>query len=174
MEKLIRNSGLSQECSLIHISSPDFPDPFNLRKQIVLKMLLNAHSTGVMAKLGRVLGNTMTNVSPSNLKLIGRATFLIMSHVNDTLSQKEWIEKFGKNEPIKFHEANAILFDAIEYVNSKNVGQTAEVALSIIRILEALRTKNFTSWDSTLSILQRETLENYLLRLNPAMRVKSR
>jgi N-acetylmuramic acid 6-phosphate (MurNAc-6-P) etherase len=40
-------------------------------------MLLNAHSTAVMAGLGRLVGNTMTNVSPSNLKLIGRATNLI-------------------------------------------------------------------------------------------------
>ena len=55
-------------------------------------MLLNAHSTAVMARLGRVIGNTMTNVSPSNLKLIGRATFLIQSHVNDVLARPDWVE----------------------------------------------------------------------------------
>jgi N-acetylmuramic acid 6-phosphate etherase len=49
-------------------------DPFGLLPQVGLKMLLNAHSTAVMTRLGRVIGNTMTNVSPSNLKLIGRAT----------------------------------------------------------------------------------------------------
>ena len=48
-------------------------------------MLLNAHSTAVMAGLGRLVGNTMTNVSPSNLKLIGRATNLIRMHVNQAL-----------------------------------------------------------------------------------------
>lgn len=156
----------------VHISLPYFPDPLSLRKHIELKMLLNAHSTGVMAKLGRVVGNTMTNVSPSNLKLIGRATYLIMSHVNDVLSQREWIEKYGKTEPIKFDEANAVLFDAMEFVSSSNIGQTAEVALSIIRILEALKTKKFVSWEDSLNILKKEGLENYLLKLNPAIRVK--
>lgn len=156
----------------VHISLPHFPDPLSLRKHIALKMLLNAHSTGVMAKLGRVVGNTMTNVSPSNLKLIGRATYLIMSHVNDALSQREWIEKYGKTEPIKFDEANTVLFDAIEFVSSSNIGQTAEVSLSIIRILEALKTKKFVSWETSLDILKKEGLENYLLKLNPAIRVK--
>jgi hypothetical protein len=135
-------------------------------------MLLNSHSTAVMAKLGRVVGNTMTNVNPSNLKLIGRATYLIMSHVNDTLSQKEWIEKYGKIEPISFSEANAVLFDAMDFVNSSNIGQTAEVSLSIIRILEAFKRKSFVSWEDALKILERDGLENYLIKLNPAIRVK--
>ncbi len=66
-------------------------DPFALKAQVAIKMLLNAHSTAIMAKLGKVVGNTMTNVSPSNLKLIGRATFLIQSHVNDALSRPGWV-----------------------------------------------------------------------------------
>ena len=41
-------------------------------------MALNSHSTAVMAKLGRVVGNTMTNVRPGNLKLIGWATYIIL------------------------------------------------------------------------------------------------
>ena len=52
---------------------------------VSLKMALNAHSTAVMAALGRLVGNTMTNVSPSNLKLVGRATNLILMHVNQAL-----------------------------------------------------------------------------------------
>lgn len=160
------------DLQLVHVTLPHFSDPLSLRRHITLKMLLNAHSTAVMAKLGRVVGNTMTNVSPSNLKLIGRATYLIMSHVNDTLSQKEWIEKYGRYELLSFSEANAVLFDAINFVNSSNLGQTAEVPLSIIRILEALRTKKFVSWEDALQILQREGLENFLLKLNPAIRVK--
>jgi N-acetylmuramic acid 6-phosphate (MurNAc-6-P) etherase len=52
-------------------------DLFARAQLVALKMLLNAHSTAVMAGLGRLVGNTMTNVSPSNLKLIGRATNLI-------------------------------------------------------------------------------------------------
>ncbi|MCK7499717.1 MAG: hypothetical protein MZW92_61945 [Comamonadaceae bacterium] len=70
-------------------------DAFGIRQQMAAKMLLNAHSTAVMAKLGKVVGNTMTNVSPSNLKLIGRATFLIQSHVNDVLGTAEWVKANG-------------------------------------------------------------------------------
>ncbi|MGE9296205.1 MAG: hypothetical protein ACQKBV_07975 [Puniceicoccales bacterium] len=46
--------------------------PF-LEKQILLKMLLNTHSTLVMGCLGRYAGNVMTYVKPSNNKLIDRA-----------------------------------------------------------------------------------------------------
>lgn len=60
-------------------------DPINLWEHVGLKMLLNAVSTAIMAKLNRTVGNTMTDVRPGNLKLIGRATFLIKSHVNHTL-----------------------------------------------------------------------------------------
>jgi N-acetylmuramic acid 6-phosphate etherase len=40
---------------------------------LLLKVLLNAHSTLVMGRLGRYEGNVMTYVSPSNYKLIDRA-----------------------------------------------------------------------------------------------------
>lgn len=172
IEKVAKKANFGEKILFVHISIPPFPDPILLRRHITLKMLLNSHSTAVMAKLGRVVGNTMTNVSPSNLKLIGRATYLIMSHVNDTLSQMEWIEKYGKMESISFASANTVLFNAINYVSSSNMGQTSEVALSIIRILEALKTKKFVSWEDALTILNREGLENYLLKLNPAIRAK--
>lgn len=44
-----------------------------LDTQTLLKMLLNAHSTLVMGRLGRYEGNLMTYVKPSNNKLIDRA-----------------------------------------------------------------------------------------------------
>ncbi|NTV80015.1 MAG: hypothetical protein HGA24_01130, partial [Candidatus Aminicenantes bacterium] len=115
-------------------------DPFGIRRQMAAKMLLNAHSTAVMAKLGKVVGNTMTNVSPSNLKLIGRATYLIQSHVNDVLGRAEWVLANGAREPISYGEANAVLYDSIAFIRGRPdmAGQTAEVALSIIRILESL------------------------------------
>jgi hypothetical protein len=61
------------------------PDPLNIRSRIALKMIMNAHSTAVMTKLGRVVGNTMTNVRAANLKLIGRATYLAKMHIDDIL-----------------------------------------------------------------------------------------
>ena len=42
--------------------------------RIGVKMLLNALSTCTMVRLGRVLGNRMIWVVPSNLKLIDRST----------------------------------------------------------------------------------------------------
>ena len=123
-------------------------DPLNLKREILLKILLNAHSTGVMAKLGKVVGNTMTNVKPSNLKLIGRATHLIHNHVNDHV-------------PITYEEANAVLFEASDFLAGKE-GQTGEVELSIIRILGTFRKKRGISWDKALLIAETEGLEQYL------------
>jgi hypothetical protein len=142
-------------------------DPFGLRRQIALKMLLNAHSTGIMAALGRVIGNTMTNVSPSNLKLIGRATFLILSHVNDVIAQPQWMAERGAREPVSFAEANAVLFDAIDYVRAQEMGQTAEVALSIIRMIEALRRNACVTWAEARAILDGEGLASYLQKTTP-------
>jgi hypothetical protein len=154
----------------VHLVLDSGPDPLSLHRHVALKMLLNAHSTGIMAVLGRVIGNTMTYVSPSNLKLIGRATFLILSHVNDTLKQEEWTARYGRVDPIEFAEANAVLFEAIEYVRTGEMGQTAEVALSIIRILEALRTAGPATWDDAARILNGEGLASYLARHNPSLK----
>jgi hypothetical protein len=145
-------------------------DPLALRRNVALKMLLNAHSTGIMASLGRVIGNTMTSVSPSNLKLIGRATYLVISHVNDVLNQPEWVTRHGPGEALTFAEANAVLMDAIEYVRFRVMGQTAEVALSIIRILDALDRNGPVTWEEAQEILEGEGLDQYLMRLNPALK----
>jgi len=142
-------------------------DPFGLKPQIAAKMLLNAHSTAIMTKLGKVIGNTMTNVSPSNLKLIGRATFLIQSHVNDTLSRPQWVRTLGRRKPISYGEANTVLFDSIAYLKGKRemTGQTAEVGLSIIRILESLKQKRGLTSDEALEILRKSGLSAYLSAL---------
>jgi hypothetical protein len=144
-------------------------DPLDVNRQTLLKILLNAHSTAVMARMGRVVGNTMTNVNPSNLKLIGRATYLIMSHVNDAVSQEEWAQKYGRIDAITYDQANAVLYDAMDFV-SKQAGQTSEVELSILRILEALRNDVSLGWKEVLSISETVGLEEYLEKHNPALR----
>jgi len=148
--------------SPVKISSKN--DPLGLKQQIALKILLNAHSTAVMARLGKVIGNTMTNVSPSNLKLIGRATYLIQSHVNDILSNPQWVKLYGTQKPISYEEANAVLFDSISFLKDKQkeAGKTAEVGLSIIRILETFRLKRGLSQEEALSILKNKGLSEYL------------
>jgi hypothetical protein len=144
-------------------------DPLGLRREIGLKMLLNAHSTAVMTRLGRVIGNTMTNVSPSNLKLIGRATYLIQSHVNDVLSRPDWVKRYGPRDAITYGEANAVLFEALGFLKDreKTAGQTAEVALSIIRILESLRQNRGLMNADALKIVRRVGLDRYILALGP-------
>ena len=136
-------------------------------RQIALKILLNAHSTAVMARLGKVIGNTMTNVSPSNLKLIGRATFLIQSHVNDVLKNPRWVKKYGIQKPLIYGVANAVLFDSIGFLKNKKAkaGQTAEVALSIIRILEAIRQGQNVSRNTAFELVNSVGLANYLSNL---------
>ncbi|MEY2428041.1 MAG: hypothetical protein QOJ40_926 [Verrucomicrobiota bacterium] len=67
-----------------------------------LKMLLNALSTCTMVRLGRVMGNYMIWVVPSNLKLIDRST--------------RYIQKLtGMDYP----QANDRLFEVIEYVEPR-------------------------------------------------------
>jgi hypothetical protein len=142
-------------------------DPFGLEQQVAAKMMLNAHSTAVMAKLGRVIGNTMTNVSPSNLKLVGRATYLIQSHVNDVLGQPSWVKAFGRREPISYGEANAVLYDSIAFFKDRSAeaGQTAEVAFSIIRILESVKQRRGIGRDEALEIVRSPGLASYLASL---------
>jgi len=151
----------------VELVVPSDNDPFRLGQNIALKMLLNAHSTAVMAKLGRVIGNTMTNVSPTNLKLIGRATFLIQLHVNDALGNPGWVRQFSTRRPITYGEANAVLYDSIAYMKERieDVGQAAEVPLSIIRILEALRRKRDFTADEALEMVKTPGLAAYLAGL---------
>ncbi len=166
LEEGIRRAFAARGGSLVvvPVHVPASADPFGLRQQIAAKMLLNAHSTAVMAKLGKVVGNTMTNVSPSNLKLVGRATYLIQSHVNDVLGLAGWVKANGGRDPISYGEANAVLFDSIAYLKDRQAeaGQTAEVAFSIIRILESLRQKRGVSHEETLETVKTVGLSAYL------------
>ena len=131
-------------------------DPLLIRQHIGLKMLLNAHSTGVMAKMGRVVSNTMTNVNPGNLKLIGRATFLILSHIVENLP--------GENI-FSYSEANAVLFSSIAYCQaSGNSGKNSEVGLCIIRVLETFKRGVDVTWEEAERMLVEGGLEQYLLK----------
>ena len=70
--------------------------------RVAVKMVLNAISTCVMVRLGRVMGNTMIYVVPSNLKLIDRATRYI-----------------SRLTSLDYVAANELLFEAIEYVEPR-------------------------------------------------------
>jgi len=112
-----------------------------------------------MAKLDRVLGNSMIYVYPGNLKLTGRATYLIQIHINSILSSKP---KFKDIPKIDYNQANAILFDASKYIEEHNLrDKVAIIPLVIIRVFEALQNKPST-WESARKILEKETLSKYL------------
>ncbi|WP_428268021.1 hypothetical protein [Haliangium sp.] len=142
------------------------PDPLLLRHHIAAKVLLNAHSTAVMARLGRVVSNTMTNVRPSNLKLIGRATFLIMSHANDCLAQP--VRPGQATETIDFGEANAVLFDVMEWLAREGRANLSEVELAIVRVVASARAGRALTWDEACALLERDGLAGFLARHAPS------
>jgi len=57
-----------------HLPTPPACERLGAVTRVGVKMLLNALSTCIMARLGRVRGNYMIYVAPTNLKLIDRAT----------------------------------------------------------------------------------------------------
>ncbi|MFZ1073002.1 MAG: hypothetical protein WAO21_06145 [Verrucomicrobiia bacterium] len=70
--------------------------------RVAVKLVMNALSTCTMVRLGRVMGNYMVWVVPSNLKLIDRATRYI-------------VQLTGLN----YEAANGLLFEVIEYVEPR-------------------------------------------------------
>jgi N-acetylmuramic acid 6-phosphate etherase len=170
IEKVTTALNLDTEKDIvIHFYLPASDDPLGINRQTLLKMLLNGHSTAVMARLARIVGNTMTHVNPSNLKLIGRATYLIRSHVNDTISTQEWRQRHGKTEAITYAEANAVLFEAMGFIAGRDE-QISEVELSVIRILEALKKRRFIRWEEAIHVQNEIGLERYLEQNNPKLR----
>jgi len=81
-----------------------------LFNHLMVKMLLNAHSTLIMGLMGRYEGNVMTWVRPSNNKLIDRAARYILqilkqkdkapSYEDVVLKIFEEIENLNENEPV--------------------------------------------------------------------------
>ena len=89
-----------------------------------LKMLLNALSTCTMVRLGRVMGNYMIWVVPSNLKLIDRST--------------RYIQRLTG---LDYDEANRLLFEVIEYVEPRMKADQAYppvVGLAVTRVQHGL------------------------------------
>lgn len=88
--------------------------------RIAAKMLLNAHSTCVMVCLGRVLGNCMVAVVPSNLKLIDRSIRYVQTLTG-----------------LSYEDGCHVLFESIEYVKPRMLSGRAyppAVELTVTRI----------------------------------------
>jgi N-acetylmuramic acid 6-phosphate etherase len=95
-------AGWDPECRAVLVPVPKTDFLLDGVTRAGLKMLLNALSTCTMARLGRVMGNYMIWVAPSNLKLIDRAT--------------RYIQKLTG---LGYAEANHLLFEVIEYVEPR-------------------------------------------------------
>jgi N-acetylmuramic acid 6-phosphate (MurNAc-6-P) etherase len=92
--------------------------------RVAVKLVMNALSTCTMVRLGRVMGNTMIWVVPSNLKLIDRATRYI-----------------SKLTGLDYGPANQLLFEVIEYVEPRMKSDRAYppvVGVAVLRAKEQL------------------------------------
>ena len=88
----------------------------------MVKLVMNTLSTCTMVRLGRVLGNFMVWVVPSNLKLIDRATRYV-----------------AKLTGLEYDAANELLFEVIEYVEPRMKGDQAYppvVGMAVLRAKE--------------------------------------
>lgn len=89
-----------------------------LFNHLMLKMVLNAHSTLIMGLLGRYEGNVMTWVRPSNNKLIDRAARYVIqileqkgrkvSYEAVVLKIFEEVENLKENEPVVLKVVEAL------------------------------------------------------------------
>ena len=87
--------------------------------RVAVKLVMNALSTCTMVRLGRVMGNFMVWVVPSNLKLIDRATRYIAQIAGLT-----------------YEAANGLLFEVLEYVEPRMQSDQAYppvVGLAVLR-----------------------------------------
>ncbi len=92
--------------------------------RLAVKLVMNALSTCTMVRLGRVMGNYMIWVVPSNLKLIDRATRYITRLTG-----------------LEYEAANQLLFEIIEYVEPRMKTDQAYppvVGLAVLRTREGL------------------------------------
>ncbi|HEY1716961.1 MAG TPA: hypothetical protein VGH42_01555 [Verrucomicrobiae bacterium] len=92
--------------------------------RVAVKLVMNAISTCTMVRLGRVIGNYMIYVVPSNLKLIDRATRYI-----------------SKLAGLDYERANELLFEVIEHVEPRMKSDQAYppvVGMAVLRARENL------------------------------------
>jgi len=95
-------AGWQPDCAAVLVPVPLGDLLLNGVLRVGLKLLLNALSTCTMVRLGRVMGNYMIWVVPSNLKLIDRAT--------------RYIQRLTG---LSYEAANRLLFEVIEYIEPR-------------------------------------------------------
>lgn len=122
--------GVGRAAFLHHIAPtvslpvPETPFLLDPMTRVGVKMLLNALSTCVMVRLGRVLQNRMVWVVPSNLKLIDRATRILRDLAG-----------------VSYEDACHALFEVIDYLEPRrSAGQAypAPVVLALLHLRDGL------------------------------------
>jgi len=109
----------NSDCTAVLVPVPKTDLLLDGVTRVGLKTLLNTLSTCTMVRLGRVMGNYMIWVVPSNLKLIDRST--------------RYIQKLTG---LPYQEANHLLFEVIEYVEPRMKADQAYppvVGVSVMR-----------------------------------------
>ena len=109
---------------LLHVPVPVSGMLLDGVTRVAAKLVMNALSTCTMVRLGRVMGNYMIWVVPSNLKLIDRATRYIT-----------------KLTGLNYEAANALLFEIVEYVEPRMKSDQAYppvVGMAVLRARENL------------------------------------
>ncbi len=118
---IIGSSAAAKTGRMFHISC-DLPDsPLQLWHHLAVKLTLNTISTATMARMGRVVGNAMAWLSPSNKKLVDRGSRLISQLTGCTYDQ-----------------ACIALFEAMDEIESRR-SRGEEVPSPVALAIECLR-----------------------------------
>jgi N-acetylmuramic acid 6-phosphate etherase len=102
LERVSASARAEDDTFVVALTIPDTPFLLDPLTRIGVKMLLNAVSTCTMVRMGRVLGNRMIALVPSNLKLIDRST----RYIRDLAD-------------VPYERACQVLFEVIEYVEPR-------------------------------------------------------
>jgi len=109
-----------------HIHIPcDLPaSPLQLWEHLAIKLILNTLSTATMVRMGRVIGNAMVWVSPSNKKLIDRGCRLIAQQTSCTYERAcevlhEAMEEIGRRSQAGEEVPSPVAL-AIERIGTKS------------------------------------------------------
>ena len=102
LDRLLSSAAVAAAELAVALPVPAEPFLLDPLTRAGVKMMLNAMSTCTMVRLGRVLGNRMIWVVPSNLKLIDRST----RYIRDLAG-------------VSYEEACLALYEVIEYVEPR-------------------------------------------------------
>ena len=107
------------DCAAFFVKVPETDFLLDGVTRVAVKLVMNALSTCTMVRQGRVMGNFMVWVVPTNLKLIDRATRYIAQLTSLT-----------------YEAANGLLFEVLEYVEPRMKSDQASppvVGLAVLR-----------------------------------------